>query len=323
MVRILQLLKGMGAKRLVSCIGTVLMVVSLYFLGRRLFEIGLNFTLISSPLVVVGLILIAFFEGVGIILASFNYISLIRNLSGIRVDRASSVFAYVTANIYKYIPGSVMYVVGRNRIAMDNDDLGHGKVAFATIVEGLFYIIAAIIVAMLFSFKSLAVFLPDLAMSTWVLIVAAGVVVIFGCMTLGFRKVFMPRLIEFFSTVELLKASVIMRRFGFALAMMFFWGSTFAATMLLLGQPMYIGLAVRIVGLYLLSWLAGFMTPGAPSGLGVREAVMAMFLGGMVDEGVLLAAMVLHRLLNVVGDVFAYVMGIVFRNYTINGHKLP
>jgi len=67
--------------------------------------------------------------------------------------------------------------------------------------------------------------------------------------------------------------------------------------------------APTIIGLYVLSWLAGFITPGAPSGLGIREAVMLMFMGAMVYEPVLLSAIVTHRALNVVGDMFSLCVG--------------
>jgi len=87
---------------------------------------------------------------------------------------------------------------------------------------------------------------------------------------------------------------------------------TFPATLLLLGQSLTPSLTTAIIGLFALSWLAGFLTPGAPSGLGIREAMMLLFLGGLVDESVLLTAIVLHRAMGVVGDVFVYGLGLVY-----------
>jgi len=62
----------------------------------------------------------------------------------------------------------------------------------------------------------------------------------------------------------------------------------------------------------MLSWVAGFLTPGAPSGLGVREVVLLMFMGSTLNEGILISAMVMHRMLTVMGDVAAYGMALTY-----------
>jgi len=80
-----------------------------------------------------------------------------------------------------------------------------------------------------------------------------------------------------------------------------------------------IQLGSTIIGLYLLAWLAGFLAPGAPSGLGIREAVMMMFLTGLVYDDILLAALIIHRVVTMVGDVFAYFIGLIFVKFTKKG----
>ncbi|MCL2427559.1 MAG: hypothetical protein FWD05_14645, partial [Oscillospiraceae bacterium] len=85
-----------------------------------------------------------------------------------------------------------------------------------------------------------------------------------------------------------------------------FWGVSFLATMTILGQPFSLNLGVTIIGIFIMSWLIGFLTPGAPSGLGIREIVLLMFLSGIVYEDILLSAIIIHRLLQVCGDIVAY-----------------
>jgi len=62
----------------------------------------------------------------------------------------------------------------------------------------------------------------------------------------------------------------------------------------------------------LLAWLAGFLTPGAPSGAGVREIIMHVFLGNMVSIELLLMAMVIHRVVAAAGDVAAYGVAVMY-----------
>lgn len=56
------------------------------------------------------------------------------------------------------------------------------------------------------------------------------------------------------------------------------------------------------VGAFSLAWLAGFITPGAPAGLGVREAVLTAILGTMYSASVTITIVVLLRLTTIVGD---------------------
>ncbi len=58
-------------------------------------------------------------------------------------------------------------------------------------------------------------------------------------------------------------------------------------------------------GAFVLAWLLGFVTPGAPAGGGIREAALLFLLGHHFRQADLLLAIVLGRLVNVVGD-FGY-----------------
>ena len=58
-----------------------------------------------------------------------------------------------------------------------------------------------------------------------------------------------------------------------------------------------------MIGAYVLAWLAGLVTPGAPAGVGVRELVLLALLKGSVGQTELLLAVLLGRLVTVGGDV--------------------
>ena len=57
------------------------------------------------------------------------------------------------------------------------------------------------------------------------------------------------------------------------------------------------------------SWIAGFVTPGAPGGLGVREAAMVFIGGRGTSPDVLLLLAVLFRLVTFAGDVLCALLG--------------
>jgi len=64
-----------------------------------------------------------------------------------------------------------------------------------------------------------------------------------------------------------------------------------------------------LAGLLAVAWVAGFVVPGAPAGLGVREAVLVAGLGHLTSPGVALALPLLLRLVTVLGDAAAFPLG--------------
>lgn len=61
-----------------------------------------------------------------------------------------------------------------------------------------------------------------------------------------------------------------------------------------------------VCGAYAAAWLAGFVTPGAPAGLGVRELVLVFLLDGHASEQDLLPTLVLSRAVTVLGDTIFF-----------------
>ena len=59
---------------------------------------------------------------------------------------------------------------------------------------------------------------------------------------------------------------------------------------------------------YALAWLLGFVTPGAPGGIGIREAVFVALMGPSMGAGLAAAVAVAMRLLNVIADLIVLVI---------------
>ncbi|QTP55250.1 hypothetical protein HNO51_11470 [Billgrantia sulfidoxydans] len=57
---------------------------------------------------------------------------------------------------------------------------------------------------------------------------------------------------------------------------------------------------------YVIAWLAGLVTPGAPAGIGVREVVLLFFLGSVIAPTDLLLAVLLGRVVTIAGDLFYF-----------------
>ncbi len=70
---------------------------------------------------------------------------------------------------------------------------------------------------------------------------------------------------------------------------------------------------IGIAGVYVVSWLAGLLTPGAPAGIGLREMVFLAILHAVVSEGELLKTIVFSRVVTVGGDILFYIFSVALR----------
>ena len=48
------------------------------------------------------------------------------------------------------------------------------------------------------------------------------------------------------------------------------------------------------------------MTPGAAGGMGIREVVLLTFMGGYLSPAIVVPSVIMHRIVSIAGDVFAY-----------------
>ena len=68
---------------------------------------------------------------------------------------------------------------------------------------------------------------------------------------------------------------------------------------------------VFLIGAFAGSWVLGFLAPGAPAGLGVREAVLSVWLAGTMNGPEVVALIIALRLVTTVGDVLNFAWGTV------------
>jgi hypothetical protein len=85
-------------------------------------------------------------------------------------------------------------------------------------------------------------------------------------------------------------------------------------------DQMTYGLFFESVSIYIISWLIGFITPGASGGLGVREGTfiaIAAFLHVNIPSEVIIFSVLLVRLINILIDITMYLSTLILHR------KLP
>lgn len=70
---------------------------------------------------------------------------------------------------------------------------------------------------------------------------------------------------------------------------------------------------LALCGVYIFAWLIGFITPGAPAGVGVREIVLYTLLNPYIPYNTLLITIVIMRFVTVGGDILFYGISWAFK----------
>lgn len=70
-----------------------------------------------------------------------------------------------------------------------------------------------------------------------------------------------------------------------------------------------------LTGVFAFAWVAGFLTPGAPGGLGVREALLLVSLDPLYGAGPALGMTIGLRIVTTVGDILALLVGFLFHRF--------
>lgn len=70
---------------------------------------------------------------------------------------------------------------------------------------------------------------------------------------------------------------------------------------------------LSLFGIYAIAWLIGFVVPGAPAGLGIREALLVFGLTPLYGAEVAATSTALFRLVTVLGDGVALLLGLTLR----------
>ncbi|HUF80597.1 MAG TPA: hypothetical protein VMN03_05620 [Burkholderiales bacterium] len=81
-------------------------------------------------------------------------------------------------------------------------------------------------------------------------------------------------------------------------------GALFTGTLIMVSPgALELSIVPTISAAYVISWLAGLITPGAPAGIGVREVALLFLLDGRLSEADLLLVVLLGRMVTVGGDL--------------------
>lgn len=222
--------------------------------------------------------------GASNLLLALGWRRLMRHL-GVPVSRSWAIRTYAISQLAKYVPGNIFQFAGRQAIGLAAG-IGNGPLAKSTVYELAFLIVGGL----LFSPLVLPLALTGLPnWFGWISFAVAVAIALWLAMRIGGAD---------FGVAA-----------AFYLAFLALSGVVFAAASDLAGGSSDVVLYPAIAGAYVVAWLVGLVTPGAPAGIGIREAILTVLLGGLSAGPVILMAVVIGRVITVLGDFLFFASG--------------
>lgn len=272
------------SKRTLNLAGSALALIGIFFVVLRLHRdwklFDLSYINLKDWLLISSL---AVLYSLASILLALAWRHILKKLNA-DVTRTWSIKVYGISQLAKYVPGNIFHIAGRQALGMSSGVSG----------------------------KALA------KSSLWELGLIAVAGGMFGWLILPLLFPGAPLFISIILTLLTIAGVVIFlhRYFGFDISIAFVLQFVFlmisgALFVFILnitmqngeGNPqvwMFMGSA------YVIAWLVGLITPGAPAGVGVREVVLFSLLKIWVFDADLLVAVILGRMVTVVGDLLFF-----------------
>jgi len=207
----------------------------------------------------------------------------------VRADWVWALKAYGQSQLAKYIPGNIFHLAGRQALGMA------AGIPVRPLAKSVMWELGVHVVAgAIFGCLCLPLVWPDFSLMLSLLLFIVVVALLFVA------------LYSFFSSsvaIALLWQLVFLAVSGAVF---------FSVLSVVVPTSVVLPAVTTICGAYVIAWLAGLVTPGAPAGVGVREMLLLFFLGGQIGQADLLLAVLLGRVVTVFGDLLFFMAAIVF-----------
>jgi hypothetical protein len=236
-------------------------------------------------------------------------------LAGVYGQRPHPLAAYAVwarTQIAKYLPGNVFHIVARQVLGR-RLGLTHAALAASAVIEMASLLLAAGIIGVggalaTRSTAAAAVSLPVLAAAI------VGGLLAWPAIDKVLRRI--PRVADYMHPLPRLSLARSVRLLAPSLMLHagFLLGSGVVLLALLhAGWPQATLDWPRVIWVYALAWAAGTVTIGAPAGMGVREAILALALAESLGQAEAATLALTLRLVTLIGDLATGGLGWVVR----------
>jgi uncharacterized membrane protein YbhN (UPF0104 family) len=306
-------------KKGLKTLGNVAVVVSLVFLCKKFVDLNIDKTLFFRADNVAHISWISLLYGAHLFVVCVPWKVLLRILTGRKIPFFEAAWVLNRSNLMKYLPGNFFQFIGRNELAI-RLGLPHADVAFATVCDVALLVAANCLTAVFLDWRAIGRWFERYGFSglyfLFLLVALAGTTLIVLRRT---RKdvlsAFGAKLMAFCTWRSL--GAVLACTLYFILLALFVAVLFVAIFTKILHVDVEIHVVPTILSAYMFSWSAGFIMPGAPGGVGIREATLTLLLTGVVAADDALLAAVIFRVVTTVGDLWGLLFAWLGMNFRV------
>lgn len=302
----------MKLKKVIKTVGNVVMIAALAFVVKKLFDMDISLSQFREGRVLAALSLCMLVTTVIIIFSCYPWLVFTRSLSGRKIPFSTAMPVYTQSNLYKYLPGNVFQYVGRNQLASDMD-ISHVDVACATVLDVLFCVFWTAVISVILLGGRIAELMAEYGRN--LLMVGAVGIVLLILLIIVIKLKFKDKLKSYLSRYSkaFAKENRPMLLRG---AFYYLLQNTVSAVMYFVCLKLIVpqadtGELIALTGAFMFAWIIGFVTPGAPGGIGIREGVMLFVCGDNFADRIVLFVLVM-RIASIGADLAAFIIGKIY-----------
>ena len=290
----------------IKILGSLLVVVAIFYLIKKVMALDFNPLKTLSVKDYIFLAICCLLHCLNVLASFFPWSQMVRVFTGKKIENRKLILVNVKSNILKYIPGNIFQYVGKNEIAI-NEGLSHVDVAMATLADTFIMLFVSVLVGILFLQRRIIdvvreyVNIKILGILFILMIIALVVLfIMIKCNNQYIRKIL----------TKLLQG----KKRVFVCLVYYFFQNIFVsliyiAIICIIGGKIFPpGVIISLIGASVVSWIIGFLTPGAPGGIGIREVIMIFLTGGIINEAVIAPSVVLYRVVTIFADILAFLI---------------
>lgn len=310
--------KKLTINKLFKFIGNIIMVIAIVMIVRKLISYEIDYSIIFAKeniLYFMGIIII---YSICVIFGGIPWKNILNALYTSDIKYKDIIYIIVKANILKYVPGNIFQYIGRNELAIKKN-MKHSEVAFATIIDVCWYVFSILLLVLIIAKNDMMSWLNqqrnvEIKLGIMIIIIVT-IFTMIGMYYIKNKTNKFIRIIRKIRSFRFFKALLINFIFysvmGFANALMYMGIFTMIS-----GEWLTEGDAIICIGAMLIAMVVGFIVPGAPGGMGVREAVSLFLLKGMIAESVVVSGIVIMRVISIIGDIVSYFIVFIYERST-------
>ena len=316
-------MKKKTIQNLIRLFGFLIMIGAFIFIIERLFSLNISqvdFTHMLKPQYFILLFVSLLISILIVICNAYNWCRILSCFTSFRVSFIATFYVYAKSNLAKYLPGNIAHYVGRQVFGYSLG-ITQEKIVSATIFEIIYMVVAATLLSFIFMGRKLFEIASSLLPHIKIVVLIA--ILIFILLLIGAiiyfvikRNTIIKQVLLFLKAKEFWLTSILVI---ILYCCTFIMNGVMLTSIIGLNITLNISKIGFIIAASIISWLIGFITPGVPGGIGVRESVLILILSPLLPNGIILLAALLQRIVMILGDIFAWILSLLI-NRMHNGH---